>query len=292
MYLIAFADWGTSLSGTHRVVATTHRHCLERLSMPSLNIHGCSPSSYSSPLENDTRGSSATEVPHGQSRDPSQPPGIHVTGRRRPPSLQFRVSERNPDSLPVSSEITYGGCVGSKSFRSDASGEIAHVEASSHQPTDFKLTVPYVSQEGDPTGCWYACAQMIGQHFEAGPRLGVPQRYNSQTGQHHGVTADSIKQLIKNENLLSVNLPRSGVFLHDELEYLLKRRGPIMFGWVSAPGQGPRHMSVITGISRERNAVIFHDPNPRRGADQEMSLETFNARLAWDMPNAMLQRNR
>ena len=37
------------------------------------------------------------------------------------------------------------------------------------------LDVPYVPQTGDPTGCWYASACMIGYFFEVGPRMGVPR---------------------------------------------------------------------------------------------------------------------
>lgn len=196
--------------------------------------------------------------------------------------------------LPDDGEILYGGCAGSKSFRSEAADDVEHdVAVSSHPSTGYRVpNVPYVSQEGDPAGCWYACARMLGHHAEAGPRLGVPQRFDSRTGELRGIRAQDMELFIRNENLMTVGLPHSHEFEADDLEALLRRRGPIMFGWKSASGEGARHMSVITGIDRESNTVFFHDPSPRRGPDQEMSLDKFNRRLAWDMPNAMLQRYR
>ena len=47
------------------------------------------------------------------------------------------------------------------------------------------LDVPYVSQLNyggglnDHTGCWYCSAEMVAYHFEAGPRLGVPEFHTS-----------------------------------------------------------------------------------------------------------------
>ena len=58
------------------------------------------------------------------------------------------------------------------------------------------LDVPFVSQlnygggMNDPTGCWYCSAQMVAFHFEAGPRLGVPEIHSG----GHAATGSALAQ--------------------------------------------------------------------------------------------------
>ena len=79
------------------------------------------------------------------------------------------------------------------------------------------LDVPFVSQLGfgdpdkpmnDKTGCWYASACMVAYFFEAGPRLGVPEKYDPAKG-HTAMKNEEYPTLMVNEHLVAVTLPES-----------------------------------------------------------------------------------
>jgi hypothetical protein len=59
------------------------------------------------------------------------------------------------------------------------------------------------------------------------------------------------------------------------LEALLRRSGPMCFGW-SKPGVGG-HMSVLVGTEDKQSKVEYHDPGETSGYSQ-MSLDEFNKR--------------
>ncbi|WP_426400916.1 papain-like cysteine protease family protein (plasmid) [Ralstonia sp. R-29] len=151
----------------------------------------------------------------------------------------------------------------------------------------FRLRhVPYVAQGSDRTGCWYACARMLGHSGESGPRLGLPELFNPGHGHDHLQHLHDVERFIANEGLSKVDLPSSREFTHDQLGALLYRHGPIMFGWQTP--QGYWHMSVLTGVDHHTGHVVFHDP--QQGPDLTMPLSYFNQRLAWQVPHAMLHR--
>lgn len=181
------------------------------------------------------------------------------------------------------------------------------------------LDVPYVSQlnfgprMNDPTGCWYCSAMMLAYHFEAGPRLGVPEFYgaggHSATGSNGAFQTQARKALAakgftsehealaKREHLAAVpGCETAQDFTVAGLETLLRKAGPIFFYWMKtskANGATYGHASVIIGAENSGNQVIYHDPEgsaaigPFRNA--RMPIATFNSlRQKWKY--AMMQR--
>ncbi|MET2472083.1 papain-like cysteine protease family protein, partial [Ralstonia sp. SM1872_UCD532_TZ19] len=87
----------------------------------------------------------------------------------------------------------------------------------------FRLRhVPYVAQGSERTGCWYACARMLGHSVEAGPRLGVPELFNPESGHSHLQHLHDVERFIANEGLSKVSLPSSREFTHEQLGALLE----------------------------------------------------------------------
>ncbi|WP_201297060.1 MULTISPECIES: papain-like cysteine protease family protein [Halomonadaceae] len=182
-------------------------------------------------------------------------------------------------ALPVGIPPPYGGCF-SRSKRAKDSGDAG---TAGNDNAGFRLHhVPYVSQENEAMGCWYACVRMLGHSISSGPRLGLPDLYGPSGP--NGLERREIPRLMENENLAAVNLPDSKEFSLKELGDILYRHGPVIFGW-NTPGNS-RHMSVLTGLDKPNDRIIFHDP--KRGPDLTMPLDYFNERLAWDTPFAML----
>jgi hypothetical protein len=129
------------------------------------------------------------------------------------------------------------------------------------------LDVPFVSQLGfgdptnprdDPTGCWYASACMVGNFFEAGPRLGAPQFYKPGLGVdargrriagHQALQITDYPVLMKNEDLVPAPRPASETWTTGALAGLLRQYGPLMVVWTkSLNGQRYGHASVIVGV--------------------------------------------
>ena len=181
----------------------------------------------------------------------------------------------------------FGGWFGKKSSKSKGSSSSGPETNASQELPMFRLHhVPYVTQGSDRTGCWYACARMLGHSVESGPRLGLPELFNPGYGHDHLQHLHDVERFIANEGLSKVDLPNSREFTHEQLGALLYRHGPIMFGWQTP--QGNWHMSVLTGVDHHTGHVIFHDP--QQGPDLTMPLSYFNQRLAWQVPHAMLHR--
>lgn len=161
------------------------------------------------------------------------------------------------------------------------------------------LDVPFVSQLGfgsggklnDPTGCWYCSCCMIAYHFEAGPRLGVPELYVPNAG-HLPIggtqATDALKKkginttsggeeiLAKREGLEPVpNLATDRKL--SELEMLLRNNGPIYFAWTKTHGgQTYGHISVLIGTDDGPGQIIYHDPE--NAANSRMTLATYNTK--------------
>ncbi len=162
-----------------------------------------------------------------------------------------------------------------------------------------RLNVPFFSQLGigaspgnpgrdDPTGCWYACACMIGAFYEIGPRLGVPELFTRQLGGgrvgHRMLmdttartgTPDYFALFMEREHLAAnpVSADPLMVFDAELIEDLLNRQGPILFFWMKT-GRGSTigHASVIIGV--EGDDIIYHDPE--RAPGLRMSVSLFNS---------------
>lgn len=160
------------------------------------------------------------------------------------------------------------------------------------------LDVPFVTQLGygggdlnDPTGCWYASCCMIAYHFEAGPRLGVPELYDPDTGhlpiggpaataaltgKAINTTSGGEEIMAKRENLEPVPGLANNRSLK-ALEMLLRAHGPIYFAWTkTVGGQSYGHISVLIGTIDHTQQVIYHDPE--NAADSRMSIADFDAK--------------
>lgn len=160
------------------------------------------------------------------------------------------------------------------------------------------LDVPFVTQLGigghvagadlrdDPFGCWYASACMVAYYFQAGPRLGVPELFKLDLGGgvqgHHATGSEPAYHLcVRHHDLLArrehlepvANCSTAHNYTHDELESLLRTRGPIFFYWMKNHGGSQYgHASVIIGA--DRSDVIYHDP--QKAPKSKMSIEHFN----------------
>ncbi|WP_442783728.1 papain-like cysteine protease family protein [Collimonas fungivorans] len=209
---------------------------------------------------------------------PTQPPRLNVISRHG------SAAERGAPAF--SGTPSFGGG-GQKSSSSKASSSSRYAALMQSKPPLFLLrNVPYVSQGSEQMGCWYACARMIGHSAEAGPRLGLPQRYSSDAGHQALKEPADIEQFISNEGLSRVNLPDSQAFSLEELVSLLEQHGPILFAW--HPNQNSGHMSVLIGVDKKTSSVVYHDP--QKGPDRGMPLSHFNQHLAWEVPYAMMHR--
>jgi Papain-like cysteine protease AvrRpt2 len=130
----------------------------------------------------------------------------------------------------------------------------------------------------DPTGCWYASACMVGNFFEIGPRLGVPELHKVgglfRYGGHEVLPVAMVATLAKNEHLEPV--PGAGSALSSkDLEELLRSSGPLWFAWIkTAGGASYGHVSVVIGV--DDTTVAYHDPED--APKSQMSLDLFNAR--------------
>lgn len=130
--------------------------------------------------------------------------------------------------------------------------------------------VPYVSQEGDPTGCWWACARMMRLYYYGsnGTPAELPELTNPD-GSHKRLIGGGVNTFMKNERL--IELPNNSIRTDsaDDVDKLLTRYGPIMVRWA-----GDIHMTLITKAVYGR--VYHHDPID--GPDQMMPADEFNIR--------------
>lgn len=179
------------------------------------------------------------------------------------------------------------------------------------QGSIFYLETPYLSQNNfgaddsnptgmnDRTGCWYTSAAMLGAFFEEGPRLGVPHLYKDGEG-HSNFNARALPAFMENEQLEEVPGSKGNQhFSIEQLEDLLKAGGPILFSWEKVRRSNNvtiRHMCVVVGVDKDRQRVIYHDPETRergeRSANASMSIEQFNIARDVRPRLPLLQRSR
>ncbi|WP_347543422.1 papain-like cysteine protease family protein [Roseomonas sp. CAU 1739] len=161
------------------------------------------------------------------------------------------------------------------------------------------LDVPFVTQLGygdatdpmnDRLGCWYAAACMVGYYFEQGPRLGLPDKYGERG--HSVMMNEEVPELMENEGLVAEPLPADRNWTGDVLLDLLRKYGPLSFGWMKTStrtGKRYGHRSVLIGYDTDTDVASFHDPE--RQPNQTVTLADFNARFRWVNPYAMLRRD-
>jgi hypothetical protein len=164
---------------------------------------------------------------------------------------------------------------------------------------DIYLNVPFVSQLGfgDPknpqndwTGCWYASACMVAYYFEAGPRLGLPEKFDAAKNYHTGMNNSDYPKLMANEHLAAVTLPTNKSWTGDQIAELLRKFGPLSFGWNKTGKSGTTygHRSVLIGYDETKNEAIFHDPE--KAPNSRLTIKDFNAKFRWSNPYGMLRR--
>ncbi|WP_152643456.1 hypothetical protein [Paracidovorax citrulli] len=118
--------------------------------------------------------------------------------------------DRNASKMSANVEVgnlpAFGGFFKKKSTgQSSSSGR---GEESSTLPMFRLRHVPYVSQEDDRTGCWYACCRMLGYSVASGPRLGLPELFDPNHGHSHLQSFEHVERLLANEGLERVmNFP-------------------------------------------------------------------------------------
>ena len=161
------------------------------------------------------------------------------------------------------------------------------------------LDVPYISQTGDPTGCWYASTCMVGYYFEAGPRLGNPDMYKRILGTdaagrpllgHFAISGEAEKRWLANEHLEVVPVPPSKAWTGDDIALLLRQYGPLCVSWFkTAKGSTYGHVSVIVGYDESSKEVIIHDPENRPRWRQKLA--DFNKTFMWGDPRPLVRRS-
>lgn len=140
----------------------------------------------------------------------------------------------------------------------------------------IRLIVPMVPQRRSMS-CWYASACMVVYFHIAGPRLGLPVKWNLNSG----INIPDFVSLATAEGLKTV-VHAKVAFTEDKLETILRRHGPI---WCAGQWDGAPHIVVLTGIS-EGN-VYINDPNPAV-LRRVQTLAWFNTKLDMAVPNCMM----
>lgn len=172
----------------------------------------------------------------------------------------------------------------------------------------------HLGQASDPTGCWYCSACMVAYHYEAGPRLGVPELHTMQLAGggvgHHATGTGNLplgplpadragdfgknehQLLLEREGLVRVPQPATHRFSARDLERLLRAGGPMFFYWRKDDGGGGwyGHASVLIGVDTTTNRVTYHDPE--NGESSTRPLADWNDDLQWGFSYALMQRER
>ena len=144
----------------------------------------------------------------------------------------------------------------------------------------IKLNVPLVKQMRNMS-CWYASVCMVAYFREAGPRLGLPSKWNANAG----INLKDFIKLAQAEGLVSIKSPTSNL-TEQQLEVFLRNNGPI---WCAGKWDGAPHIVVLTGV--EKGNVYINDPSPVKGKRVE-TLAWFNQKLDKHVQNCMMYKPR
>lgn len=140
----------------------------------------------------------------------------------------------------------------------------------------IKLSVPMVPQQRSMS-CWYASTCMVIYFHVAGPRQGLPAKWNT----NNGINIPDFVTLAQAEGMKTVNHAKVA-FSEAQLETILRKHGPI---WCAGQWDGAPHIVVLTGISDGN--VYINDPNPAKLKRTE-TLAWFNTKLDMAVPNCMM----
>ncbi|MGI9283058.1 MAG: papain-like cysteine protease family protein [Endozoicomonas sp.] len=90
-------------------------------------------------------------------------------------------------------------------------------------------------------------------------------------------------QLVENEGLTLIPLPKNKQWTCGQLAGLLRDCGPVYVrrGWVKNGKVSGGHAVVMVGARESDNRVVIHDPGSR-GHDWECSIDEFNGFIKWD----------
>lgn len=141
-----------------------------------------------------------------------------------------------------------------------------------------RLDVPLVHQQ-KTMSCWYASACMVAYFREAGPRLGIPDRWVANSG----IGLADFVLLAKNEGLVAINSP-SAALTEQQLEVMLRNYGPL---WCAGQWDGVGHIVVLTGV--DSGNVYINDPNPAVGKRVE-TIAWFNQKLDNHVPGCLMYK--
>ncbi|MES9930085.1 MAG: papain-like cysteine protease family protein [Candidatus Thiodiazotropha sp. 6PDIVS] len=142
----------------------------------------------------------------------------------------------------------------------------------------IKLNVPLVKQL-TKMSCWYASVCMVAYYREAGPRLGLPEKWKAISG----INLNDFVKLAQAEGLVSIKSPASKL-TEQQLEIFLRNNGPI---WCAGRWDGVPHIVVLTGV--DKGSVFINDPNPAKGKRTE-TLAWFNEKLDNHVQNCMMYK--
>ncbi len=138
------------------------------------------------------------------------------------------------------------------------------------------LNVPVVTQRRQMS-CWYASVCMVAYYREAGPRLGLPEKWNANCG----INLNDFIRLAQVEGLKSIKSPASAL-TEQQIEIFLRNNGPI---WCAGLCDGFPQIVVLTGV--KGGNVYINDPNPAKRERTE-TLAWFNKKLDNHVLNCMM----
>jgi ABC-type bacteriocin/lantibiotic exporter with double-glycine peptidase domain len=141
-----------------------------------------------------------------------------------------------------------------------------------------RLNVPLVHQR-NTMSCWYASVCMVAYFREAGPRLGIPEKWEANTG----INLNDFIRLAQAEGLKSIMAP-AGNLTEQQLEVFLRNNGPL---WCAGQWDGFPHIVVLTGV--ENGNVYINDPNPAKGERVE-TIAWFNQKLDNHVANCLMYK--
>lgn len=126
--------------------------------------------------------------------------------------------------------------------------------------------------------CWYASVCMVCYYREAGPRLGLPDKWTANTG----ITPTDFVDLAKNEGLEPIKSPIAQ-WSSVDIYLLLRQAGPL---WCAGYWFGPGHIIVLAGVDGDK--IYFNDPDgPKKKTG---TIDWFNSKLAWNVKDPVMYK--
>lgn len=253
-----------------------------------MDVHAISPATPTSPCQNTSV--HIGDAPSQGAALPSQsagapPPSAVLQAVRRPAAWLSRAAQQVEKRLKQKTRIYQHDLRYLRSALTTAGSGQAKI-------TD-KLTYLYVRyfDQGDGNGCWFATFHMKGTfHGRTQP---IDYSDDAAAYEHDDfkpLTYDALVRMAAREGLRPIegcNDPERN-FSIAELDAMLQESGPIAFAWrntnVAWIRDNPRryHWSLIVGLNKEKNEIIFHNPIRSAGPNRKLSIDKFNEyRVRW-----------